>query len=146
MAELEKVIRGLGCLSNPYVQDMDERDCENCKYDNACCFLDVTADALTLLKAQGSRIMAADELKEYLMINDSGLLSHDQWRELSQRAPLYMEFREPDEYQVNWRTVERLRPWAMESMFWEKYKINRRCWTSRPTDEQREKVNWDAAD
>ncbi len=52
MAELEKVIRGLECLSNPYVQDMDERDCENCQYDNACCFLDATADALSLLKAQ----------------------------------------------------------------------------------------------
>ena len=52
MAELEKVIKGLRCLSNPYIQDMDERDCENCKYDNASCFLDVTADALSLLKAQ----------------------------------------------------------------------------------------------
>lgn len=58
MAELEKVIRGLGCLSNPYVQDMDERDCENCQYDNACCFLDVTADALSLLKAQDEVIQA----------------------------------------------------------------------------------------
>ena len=52
MAKLEKVIRGLECLSNPYVQDMDERDCENCQYDNACCFLDITADALSLLKSQ----------------------------------------------------------------------------------------------
>ena len=100
-------------------------------------------EALSLLKEQEPRIMAADELKEYLMINDSGLLSHDQWRELSQRAPLYMEFKEPDEYQVNWRTVEQLRPWAMESMFWEKYKIYRRCWTSRPTDEQRKATPWE---
>lgn len=45
MADREKVIRGLECLSNPYVQDMDERDCENCQYDNSCCLLDVTADA-----------------------------------------------------------------------------------------------------
>ena len=56
MAELEKVIKGLRCLSNPYIQDMDERDCENCKYDNASCFLDVTADALTLLNAQEREI------------------------------------------------------------------------------------------
>lgn len=52
MADLEKAIKGLRCLSTPYIQDMDERDCENCKYDNASCFLDVTADALELLKAQ----------------------------------------------------------------------------------------------
>lgn len=58
MAELEKVIKGLQCLSNPYILDMDERDCENCKYDNASCFLDVTADALSLLKAQGEVIDA----------------------------------------------------------------------------------------
>ena len=52
MVDREKVMKGLRCLSNPYIQDMDERDCENCKYDNACCFLDVTADAISLLKAQ----------------------------------------------------------------------------------------------
>ena len=57
MAELEKVIKGLRCLSNPYIQDMDERDCDNCKYDNASCFLDVTADALSLLEAQEQEII-----------------------------------------------------------------------------------------
>lgn len=52
MTDRKRVIKGLECLSNPYAQDMDDRDCENCQYDNACCFLDVTADALSLLKAQ----------------------------------------------------------------------------------------------
>ena len=52
MVDREKLMEALRCLSNPYIQDMDERDCENCKYDNASCFLDVTADALSLLKAQ----------------------------------------------------------------------------------------------
>lgn len=52
MIDRGKVIKGLRCLSNPYIQDMDDRDCENCKYDNASCFLDVQADALSLLKAQ----------------------------------------------------------------------------------------------
>lgn len=48
----EKVIRGLACLSNPFMQDADERDCEHCSYDSASCFLDITSDALSLLKAQ----------------------------------------------------------------------------------------------
>ena len=141
MTDREKVIKGLECC-------MSEKICNSpCPYKGQCddggyYFSKAIEDAIVLLEAQEPRIMAADELKEYLMINDSGLLSHDQWRELSQRAPLYMEFREPDEYQVNWRTVERLRPWAMESMFWEKYKIDRRCWTARPTDEQREETAW----
>lgn len=64
MAKLEKVIKGLRCLSNPYIQDMDERDCENCKYDNASCFLDVTADALSLLKAQ-EPILLENQHKPY---------------------------------------------------------------------------------
>ena len=52
MADREKVMKGLQCLSSPYAQDMTGRDCENCKYDNASCFLDITADALALLKEQ----------------------------------------------------------------------------------------------
>ena len=55
---IKAIKEGLLCLSNPYIQDMDERDCENCQYDNASCFLDVTADALSLLKAQGEVIDA----------------------------------------------------------------------------------------
>lgn len=47
----EKVMKGLRCMSTPY-EDLDDRDCENCKYDNASCFLDIPADALSLLKAQ----------------------------------------------------------------------------------------------
>ena len=52
MADREKVINGLRCLSSPYAQDMKWRDCENCQYDNASCFLDITTDALALLKEQ----------------------------------------------------------------------------------------------
>ena len=58
MAYLEKVTKGLRCVSNPYAQDMDELDCKNCQYDNASCFLDVTADAIQLLKAQDDVISA----------------------------------------------------------------------------------------
>ena len=52
MADRKKVMKGLQCLSSPYAQDMNGRDCENCQYDNASCFLDITADALALLKEQ----------------------------------------------------------------------------------------------
>lgn len=52
MTGREKVMKGLQCLSSPYAQDMNGRDCENCQYDNASCFLDITADALALLKEQ----------------------------------------------------------------------------------------------
>ena len=142
MAEPEKVIKGLEiCIR---VQD-NEKCPDECPYRKDICYgtVGLMADALSLLKAQEPRVMNAEELRQYLMVNKNGLLSHDQWQELGQRAPLYIEFRRPDEYQVNWRTAENLRPWAMESMFWDNYNKDRRCWTARPTEEQREAISWE---
>lgn len=142
MAELEKVIDGLRrCESYGYCED---KQCPY--YECAGCLELLRSDALSMLKAQEPRVMPAEELRQYLMVNENGLLSRDQWQELGQRAPLYIEFRRPDEYQVNWRTAEHLRPWAMEPIFWDNYGKDRRCWTSRPTDEQREAVKWNGFD
>lgn len=49
MPDREMVLKALRCLSNPFDE---ERDCDNCSYDFCSCVLDVTADALELLKAQ----------------------------------------------------------------------------------------------
>ena len=49
---LDKVMCGLRCHSNVYIQDEEERDCTNCKYDPHNCGLEVPADALNLLKAK----------------------------------------------------------------------------------------------
>lgn len=139
LADREKVIDALKrCESYGICND------EQCPYyDNVSCLEMVRKDALSLLKAQKPRVMPAEELRQYLMVNENGLLSHDQWQELRQRAPLYIEFRRPHEYQVNWRTAEHLRPWAMESMFWDNYNKDRRCWTSRPTDSERKNTPWE---
>ena len=53
MHDREKVLKALRCLSNPFDE---ERDCDNCSYDFCSCVLDVTADALALLIAQGQEI------------------------------------------------------------------------------------------
>lgn len=138
MAELEKTIQGLTfCL-----KESIKVACDGCPYRGGGCMDDLMADALALLQAQEPRVINAEELRQYLMVNENGLLSHDQWQELGQRAPLYIEFRRPDEYQVNWRTAEHLRPWAMEPMFWDSYDKDRRCWTSRPSEEQRRETPW----
>lgn len=143
MTELEKVLNALeNCTAHPKCMDCGWKECEH-EHETVEIPLTLAKDAISLLKAQEPRVMNAEELRKYLMVNENGLLSHDQWQELGQRAPLYIEFRRPDEYQVNWRTAERLRPWAMESMFWDSYDKDRRCWTARPTDEQREAVKWD---
>lgn len=61
MTDREKVMKGLRCLSSPYAQDVNGRDCENCQYDNSSCFLDITADALALLKEQEPKKPIASE-------------------------------------------------------------------------------------
>lgn len=47
MIDREKVLNGLRCLSDA---NCTEKDCDNCKYDFASCVLDVSNDALQLLK------------------------------------------------------------------------------------------------
>ena len=49
MADRGKVIKGLECHSEPK-QGLDEFFCESCPYDDLTCWLDVPADALSLLK------------------------------------------------------------------------------------------------
>lgn len=133
MAELEKVIKGLRCLSNPYIQDMDERDCDNCQYDNACCFLDVTADALSLLKAQEPRVMTLEE---------------------AVRADIcFVEFKggEPSPAFVSVATYSWLSEPIYRLQFANSYSYSDitkqgkqyRIWSARPTDEQRKTVKWE---
>ena len=134
MAELEKVIKGLRCLSNPYIQDMGERDCENCKYDNASCFLDVTADALSLLKAQEPRVMTYDEMMkaEICFLEVKGIEEID---------PFIRYEVDDKSYWSSPYTNNKDNPFELLAEQ-EEYLINARCWTSRPTDEQRESTPW----
>lgn len=144
MAELEKVILGIeNCITTDSVTECRKTECPFIACRESCLEW-LLRSALALLQAQEPRVMNAEELRQYLMVNENGLLSHDQWQELGQRAPLYIEFRRPDEYQVNWRTAEHLRPWAMEPMFWDSYGKDRRCWTARPSEEQRRETPWSA--
>ena len=127
MAELEKAIKGLRCLSNPYIQDMDERDCENCKYDNASCFLDVTADALSLLKAQEPRVMTLEKAKnsEFCFCESGSVFACHMFVDPADGFATIQQFGRPD--------------LLIDS---NEYGISFRCWTSRPTDEQRETTPW----
>lgn len=153
MEQFEKVVKGLELTKSNPVEGWDYRGegFDGAMVHTSTALIDA---ALVLIRqqqariaeleaAQTARVMSPEEIKEYLMINESGLLSEQQWEELEQKAPVYFEFRIPDRYQVNWRTAVMLRPWVMESMFWDNYNKDRRCWTKRPTDEQREAVKWD---
>ena len=57
MIDPEKVIKGLRCLSDAY----DTKNCVKCEYDFASCVLDVSNDALELLKGHEWYMLTEDD-------------------------------------------------------------------------------------
>ena len=118
----EKVIRGLECCKNPSWEG-----CEDCPYYEHC--EELARDALALLKAQEPRVMTLEELvrDNVVWLEDydkenvvPGIYcdGHDGDRVFATKMHGYL-FVKDDDYMIRWR-----------------------CWTSRPTDEQREAVKW----
>lgn len=136
MTDREKVIKGLQIERECVSRDCD-RDCGKCDLvQDRDWLLSVYDDALALLKEQEARVMGADEIvlstdpSKWLWIERkgdycaeafksgktiSGLIAFD-----SEAPCAFLYCERPDEYGKTWR-----------------------CWTSRPTDEQREAVKWD---
>ena len=138
MPDLEKVIKGLECCSQ-----MAGEVCRECPYANECeegegllaGSAHLAADALSLLKAQEPRVMPADEIvlsaepSKWLWVERKGDYCAEAYKAgktvsgliafecETPCAFLYCEY--PGEYGKSWR-----------------------CWTSRPTEEQREAVKW----
>ena len=123
--------------------------CEKCPFLEGTesgeeCVERLHAAAVSLLNAQKPRVMTLEDLKAYLLIDENGRFPEGYgWEELAQRAPIYIEPRNPTPGVLYWWTAERLRAWVLEPYFQERYGKVRMAWTSRPTDEQREKVKWD---
>ena len=133
MADREKVIRALENCT-------DEIKCRDCPWEtceNFCLSVKVPLDlakaALSLLKAQEPRVMTLEEIKkaEVVWLECYGICSNMfkaalPWHSLS----------------INNATWDfKTYPYT-EVMFLAEYGRNWRCWTSRPTDEQREAVKW----
>lgn len=133
MTEREKVIKGLECCQANLLPR-----CEECPYaniDEGTCFTmnRLHADALALLKAQEPRVMTLEEVK---------MLDSDYYYLESMRSP-GKELREiVGAYGltcVTWPSIT----WARQTMGDSGYGKTWRCWTSRPTDEQREATAWE---
>lgn len=128
MADREKVIAGF----------------EDSLANNGCGFMDGIGElfavsgedlqnAITLLKAQEQRVMTLEELVAW------------QKQPIMARDPIYVEYREGKGFGAP--------HWAMDNFGFNVascrdnyragvYGILLRCWTSRPTDEQREATPW----
>ena len=129
MDKLEKVIKALECMTSSGNAGMRD-DCKNCIYTGCGdCLAPMLKDALALLKAQEPRVMTLEE----------AMGGEECWVEYPNGgcgyADCYLS------YTTNGADIYRTMqhdfnvPLANYGKTW-------RCWTSRPTDAQREAVPW----
>lgn len=89
------------------------------------CFTILARDALELLKAQEPRVLKPNEVCNFAF--------ESAWVELKHNKVLTI---------FKWdKTTPLTLLWTIGS--WDSYGKLWRCWTSRPTDEQREEAKWD---
>ena len=139
MPDSEKVIKGLECCIN----DTNRiPNCENCPYADGTCdkLNEMHRDALELLKAQEARVLTLEEVDEYSE-------PEEKYSE-SEKQTVYAEYSNETNRPWAWRwlTVDMLHSWLDN---WEMrivYGKDWRCWTSRPTEEQRKAAKWDEDD
>lgn len=127
MDDLEKTIQGLECHINEAPYDCPYGGNPDYPCANPECEDQLLKDALSLLEAQRPRIMTPEEIKKYLADPDGD------------KAPIWME----------WKTIPGMCGWALAftvadlmKRFFDKYNVNWRPWTSRPTDKQRRLAPW----
>ena len=151
MADREKVIRGLECHATkgfvacqdcPYYPDEliyeDDDDMEG-----TICEEKLAADAIALLKEQEARVMDAEEVArlteetyQWLWIEE---IQNITWNLHCLRAFVYSKHPDTGEFYIlanGYRDIVKLEG--------DEYGKTWRAWTSRPTEEQRKVVPWDA--
>jgi hypothetical protein len=100
-------------------------------------------DAIALLREQEPRVMTLEEvIKHYslppVFVDD--LSAQEDY--LEDIAPLYFDFPVADSFAVHWRGYHSVSKYLDD---WKaSYGKKWRCWTAKPTDEQRKAVKWDA--
>jgi len=122
MADLGEVIRGLELCG--YQDGMPQ--CDSCPYDGKDCWTRLKRDALSLLKAQEPRVMTL----------------HDWEANHVAKMPVWVEWSESAKGEC--ADYAKADGWAVLNVdgFVDVVCFGGRCWTSRPTDEQREATQW----
>ena len=136
MPDREKVIKGLEWCMN------EKHDCyreKGCPYENEGedigCKYALHRDALALLKAQEPHVMTLGDLRDIGSV----------W-ELNTPPYLWMEinpsYRWTRGFWVAWREIYDMIDGLHPTYDADNYGKRWRCWSSRPTDEQREAIPW----
>lgn len=132
MTDREKVIKGLECC-------MSEKICNSpCPYKGQCdnggyYFSKAIEDAIDLLKSQEPRVMTLEEVKDGKW--DYCYLEYDAVRGKEEQIFTGGKHRITC---VTWPSITSMRISPGDNEYGKRW----RCWTSRPTEEQREAVKW----
>ena len=139
MPDREKVIKGLEhCSNKSFCND-------SCPYSSILrdpnfgideCMTQLAHDALELLKEQEARVMTLEEVDEHS--------EREEKYSESEKQPVYVEYANDVNrpWARRWLTVDMLHSWLDH---WETrivYGKDWRCWTFRPTEEQRKAAKW----
>ena len=141
MADREKVIRGLESLWR--CVSPVSHTCGDCPYqDNHVeCARRVVTDAIALLREQEARVMDAEEVArlteetyQWLWIEE---IQNITWNLHCLRAFVYSKHPDTGEFYIlanGYRDIVKLEG--------DEYGKTWRCWSARPTEEQRKAVKW----
>lgn len=140
MERLEKVIKGLAACM-PQSEDDAAIGCDGCPYNGHPCGGDyqdndhvnlpvaMIEDIRALLKAQEPRVMKVGDVRNW--VNSDRIT----------REPVVIEIRGGV---CAWIIDDEVRELpGEENLSSDLYGVTWRCWTSRPTDEQREATPWE---
>lgn len=128
MIDREKVIKGFEICYYTISK------CENCPYhnlpDGQLCTDRLLRDVLTILKEQEPRVMVPTEVytADFVYVEFDGVIT-----------PALRTSKEREGHRESYFATQQL---GGEWMRWDDYGITWRCWTSRPTDEQKKAVKW----
>jgi hypothetical protein len=142
MVNREKVIKGANCCITRLKKT---GTCGfECPYKNnpLGCKVVLLKDVLSIATEQEPRVMTLDEVIKHYSLPPV-VLDDLNWQEdyLQDIEPLYFDFPVEDSLLVHWRGYNQAGKYIND---WEaSYGQKWRCWTSRPSDEQREAVKWD---
>jgi hypothetical protein len=142
-----KVIKGLECC-----EKVD--NCGNCPYDVECAKRDfaLTRDAIALLREQEPRTLTVEEVKR-IGADNHGSFKNDgptvMWlEEFGKQFPLHVVILKWDEDDWQGEPNNIVNVYYFGTDEFDQFSLTDynkawRCWTHKPTDEQREAVKWD---
>ena len=128
MADREKVMNGLGACSHTKCAYTD------CPYYGVGCMAQIAKDARELLKAQEPRVITLEEVEAlpygYVLIETD--------KKDSLRWVDALLFCKNTNFSFDFITLE-----GHARLLGTDYNMEWRCWTARPTEEQRKMVKWE---